>query len=64
MAKGLEETTGLRVHILVGGPEPRRNGSLLTFTLVFILVIRILLLFSGFISFRKNADCSSVFLQD
>ena len=46
IAEGVEEVTGLKVHILLGGPEPRRDGRLVTFSSVFFFVILIVFLHS------------------
>lgn len=39
VAKVIEETTGLKCHFMVAGPEPRRKGKIVTITLVTIVVV-------------------------
>lgn len=38
IAKDVEEVTGLKAHFLLAGPEPQRDGQLVMFTLVILLI--------------------------
>lgn len=38
IVKDLEEVTGLKAHVLIAGPEPKRGGKMVMLTLVYLIV--------------------------
>ena len=42
----VEKQSGFKVHMMIGGPEPRRNGRTITYALVFWFLIIASMLFS------------------
>lgn len=38
IVKDIEEITGLKAHILIAGPEPRRGGKMVMFTFVYLII--------------------------